>query len=90
MSDILTEAQARQRWCPHARVQIAVEPGYHKEGVKLIVPTATAPVNRLGGDAAAEALCLASGCMAWRSVFDASPAGETKGYCGAFGKVAGA
>jgi hypothetical protein len=51
---MMTEADAKQRWCPFARSPISDDDG-------------AAAVNRkLRGDPDLGCLCLASGCMAWR------------------------
>lgn len=46
----MTEAQAKTKWCPHARVRDAGVP---------------AAVNRLS-NRAEECLCVGSECMVWR------------------------
>ena len=72
---MLTEEEARRKWCPHARVQ-------------LELPTeGNPPVNRDN----ANIFCMASLCMAWRWVpMNAAEiawrGGKQSGNCGAFGR----
>lgn len=76
--NLLTEAQAREKWCPLVRVQM-----YQRNPVGD-----NAPVNRNGCDV----YCMASRCMAWRwAGYKKVPSkiknqDEAHGYCGAFGK----
>jgi len=94
MSTLHTEQEAKTKWCPYANVYVA----YQGTG---------AAGNRGLGDGqanTAKALCLASGCMAWRKVDQVGigPNGEKRdrdmdgrtrwvdrGYCGAFGAPVG-
>lgn len=73
-SNLLTEEQARERWCPFARCEVGEE--------------YLASANRWGGvvnnqrvfhDNPKKCRCIASRCMAWR--------GKTggAGYCGLAG-----
>ena len=78
MSDILTETQALTKWCPMARIW---ESNLEGEGEGY----AAAAINR--PDASMH--CIAAKCMAWRTVYS-DAAGEPRGFCGAFGKPAGA
>lgn len=59
----LTEAQARKKWCPFARVA-------DHNGVQVMdgaEPLSGYSYNRnLGGQPVDEARCLGSNCMAWR------------------------
>jgi len=71
---ILTEAEAKKKFCPHGR---ATDQGD--------VPVS---VNRRGRDADPDCKCLASECMAWRWEAYRRPedrGGDRRGYCGAFG-----
>jgi hypothetical protein len=67
MSDILTEEQAKTKWCPYVRVSMG--PNRNQKAETHLT-------------------CLASNCMAWRSVWSET-AGDARGYCGAFGKPLG-
>lgn len=83
---LLTEEQARTKWCPHSR-QI---------GVTSRDNGTCATVNREGPEhyGADNCLCIASGCMAWQfgtwtvggRIEVAKEDGHALGYCGAFGK----
>jgi hypothetical protein len=88
---MLTEAQAKEKWCPFARV---AEPWRWANSGE---PQHPASVNR-GSDALLEAgnlgtRCLGSGCMAWRSTALIVPrdqavddsAREPHGFCGLAG-----
>jgi hypothetical protein len=61
----MTEEEAKQRWCPFARVVMTDEDGGDPSGVNA---------NRVGvrgtSDVRTHAatLCIASACMAWRSI----------------------
>lgn len=69
MQDILTEKEARARWCPMGRIVTTVE-------------KVTFVANRVEAQLP---LCIASECMAWRLAHKDSAANEERGYCGAFG-----
>lgn len=70
---ILTEDEARTKWCPFVRYnsgEIAEEPGVNRHG-QLKNP------NYAG--------CIASECMAWRpwvDIHSMEPNPPEKGYCG--------
>ncbi|WP_454021255.1 hypothetical protein [Azospirillum sp. Marseille-Q6669] len=81
---MMTEEEARTKWCPHARASDQADPPSSVNRVRT---------NKPDGDC----LCVASGCMAWRwSEEDCTPPGSNGigepveahavGYCGAFGK----
>lgn len=55
---ILTEEEARKKWCPHAR-----ELGRAQDGGNI--SRLVAGYNR-GGDGAMIPSCIGSACMAWR------------------------
>lgn len=90
---IMTEDEARRRWCPFGMQPIA---GYAQPSSGLSTSqTYVISGNRAQGDVPA---CLASQCMAWRwkdpkvlreidlvtaDVVDEQP---RRGYCGAFGR----
>jgi hypothetical protein len=70
----MTEEEAMECWCPFARVQ---------QWSVDTEPTVTAAANRDDeGSGLLQALCLGSGCMAWR--WDS----KTTGYCGLAGRPA--
>lgn len=75
---LMTEEQARSKWCPHARASDQNDPPLSINRVRTNRPDA-------------DCLCIASGCMAWRTLSAAdrvlsSGILEDVGYCGAFGK----
>lgn len=86
---MITEDEAKTKWCPLART-----PNY--------IATDHGSTNRnLRGEPLATSLCIASACMAWRKVdqIGIGPNGEKRerdmdgrthwvdrGYCGAFGR----
>lgn len=87
---LLTENEAKQKWCPLARTENSRD-----------VPAVS--VNRFGNGLDMDCYCLASACMAWRKVdqIGIGPNGEKRardhdgrtrwhdrGYCGAFGRPA--
>lgn len=71
MKDILTEAEAKERWCPLVRV-------FDTEGDKVISANRSLEGVPIGS-------CIASACMAWRLAHKDGPDGSERGYCGAFG-----
>ena len=84
---MMTEDEAKGKWCPFARVASA-------PGGSLAT---FATVNRGGAGSRDEVSCLGSACMAWRNEFgikvdeetgliwaDLKPTG--RGYCGLAGK----
>lgn len=80
---IFTEEQAKTKWCPYSRVMV-------DQDVEV-------SVNRSvrGGEPDPDCMCVATGCMAWRWVVDASgklveaPDGALQGYCGMGGSLMG-
>lgn len=73
MQDIMTEKEAKTRWCPMIRAGEAT-----KESVISI--------NRLfDGSSPKGSHCIASDCMAWRLAHKDAADGTERGYCGAFG-----
>lgn len=74
---LVTETEAKTKWCPMARVVGA--PGSEAAGISW---------NRYPGDAspASSACCIASGCMMWRweagMVDSQIPQKKWKGLCG--------
>ena len=78
---LMTERQARSKWCPHARQSTNEFPTYNRSE---------------GGKAIDSCNCVASDCMAWRWVRVRDDEGsedggaviltQTYGFCGAFGK----
>ncbi len=81
----MTEDQARTKWCPFARQMVSINQGQS--------PIALASANRFDGDQVA--MCLGSGCMAWRETEGArsgawvggeqDPPRPARGYCGLAG-----
>lgn len=78
---IMSESQAKTKWCPHARVQLW---DMDENDLGIIGNR-----DRDDGGPSAGTLCLASECMAWRQV-DRPIGTEAGGFCGAFGKPSGA
>jgi hypothetical protein len=68
----MTENEAREKWCPFARVS-AYDHSPNKDS---------------GGNIRPGAYCIASRCMAWRWDLDTDPptAEPTEGYCGLAGE----
>lgn len=67
-----TETEARTKWCPHARRAVGFDSG-------------RVAANRWDGN---NALCLASGCMAWIAEEPIAPGlnEEPRGRCGLVGR----
>lgn len=87
---LLTEAEAKTKWCPHSRIVRREESVPGNGGNDLV-----AGVNRdaLGGrngpDFPYSCRCITSACMAWRwESYRGVRVGigdERRGFCGAFG-----
>lgn len=86
----MTEEEAKAKWCPFARV--AGQMGGEAQGTSFNRWTSGA-----AGGAADPAACIASACMAWRTVreeisgtdqdgFGYVRSAVTGGYCGLAGK----
>ena len=73
---ILTEKEAKTRWCPEARM-LPNAPGYGAG-------------NRFAEDPhpifMAETRCIGSACMAWRWLAESRGFSSTRGYCGKAGE----
>jgi hypothetical protein len=91
---MLTEREAREKWCPYANVYVP----YH--GTGAAGNRGLSDGRDLQGNKG-QAQCIASDCMAWRKVDQVGigPNGEQRdrdldgrtrwvdrGYCGAFGR----
>ena len=74
---LLTEAEARLKWCPYAR-------GENWNDFRDAQRSFTANRSQ-SGDSLGSCRCIASVCMAWR--IDEEGLGESRGHCGAFGRV---
>ena len=73
---LLTEDEARKRWCPFAKAPGTYEDHTTKE-------PGVASFNRNdGGYPFGPCYCLASRCMAWRWI---NPRDSEKGFCGLSG-----
>ncbi len=68
----MTRAEAREKWCPFARVATGATDGE-------VIINAIATNRRSVGDPSAGTLCIAERCMAWRQSYDDDP---TSGRCG--------
>lgn len=73
MKDILTEQEAKTRWCPLA-----------KQGDAFGKESQWVAINRLS-DGSPLSLCIGSECMAWRKAHSDDANGTERGFCGAFG-----
>lgn len=75
---MLTEDEAKTKWCPYVQISAAASGSQSGEWYNRPHP----------GE---KFLCIASGCMAWRTDNSVTASldkhGELLGYCGAFGKV---
>jgi len=69
-----TEKEAKERWCPFARVWSTTSYGY-----------AAAP-NRTEGGRHIGSECIGSACMSWREDKRFGEPGKRPGYCGLAGK----
>ncbi len=76
MKDILTEAEAKTRWCPMVRGHMEID--------QKAATAFNAGINQSGEDVRI-GKCVAGECMAWRLSHKDGPNGEETGYCGAFG-----
>ena len=91
----MTEDEAKTKWCPFARSMVTIDG--HADAAKTVKtgPIAVASANRFEGNLMA--LCVGSGCMAWRwengyepatlahmRAADITPA-FPRGYCGLAG-----
>jgi hypothetical protein len=81
---MLTEAEARDRWCPFARAANFDHDAHLPAGSVPVV------INRWGhGNERSrphgDCMCLASRCMAWRWQ-GSEDRPERRGYCGLAGK----
>lgn len=75
---MLTEEEAKTKWCPMARV-----PAFTVDG--SIVGSFNDPQEQQSG----AARCLGSGCMMWRPALAWTPPGAREsggGYCGLAGR----
>lgn len=80
---LLTEAQARKKWCPYVRFSLTERDGNasnrHMDAARMIVQN---PMY---------SQCIASDCMAWREATDGQGHQEGddprffRGYCGLAG-----
>lgn len=81
---LLTEEEAKTKWCPFARYQHNQEPASNRwnQNAPPKEPHALNPIP---------CRCIASDCMAWRWVPRNSPmtapSDPRRGYCGLAGKV---
>ena len=66
----MTAEEARNKWCPMARIAVIGSVGYNRDTL---------------GDAAINAPCLVSECMLWRWINNPKIA-EKRGYCSLGGK----
>jgi hypothetical protein len=89
---ILTEAQAKEKWCPLAREAWLEARASETLDSKIRVhPPAieSVVVGNRHNDSPRISRCIGSGCMAWRPVM--RPGSDVEvGFCGAFGKPSGA
>jgi hypothetical protein len=73
---LLTETEAKTKWCPLVRAANVAEPSANAQSR-----------NRDGsGGPSRSSLCIASGCMFWRFEEHSDKRIDPRGYCGAAGK----
>lgn len=90
----MTEEEARNKWCPMARVQHVTFPRPNDEGTGLLcVGNRDIGLLVTPNDFDAETditKCIASDCMAWRWIDPTNPHLDDRaaegGYCGLAGK----
>ncbi len=84
---MLTEEQAREKWCPSA--QVIMRPVEEIHGQKVVMLDCISANRIEGGEAAHGTKCIASDCMAWRWGDPTNPRPEDRaqwgGYCGLAG-----
>lgn len=85
----MTEQEAKEKWCPMARVANAL----HPNGSTAIAGFTVANRSSGVGDVPVNSMCLGSSCMAWRWINDPAgpqppdgPESDYRGYCGLAGK----
>lgn len=78
---MMTEEEARTKWCPMARVvgSVDMHDGPPIGGNRVGHPWRLSPFEE-------QCRCIASECMAWRSVMDMRDASSDHGYCGLAGR----
>lgn len=76
---MMTETEARSKWCPLARVT--------NWSSQMTGGGINATNRQENGSVMAQSKCIASSCMAWRKIADSEfdEFGNLPGYCGAFG-----
>lgn len=72
---ILTEEEARTKWCPEVRFVIGPN-----------TPTWQGSWWDSRGETGKPPLCIASNCMMWRWFDTSDPVKASTGYCGKAGK----
>ncbi len=78
MPSIISESEARKKWCPMVRIarRESIEPFEATEGANLVV-VAGCNTDALGGiRLPASCRCIASDCMMWETAVD-----STLGFC---------
>lgn len=85
---LTTEAEAKEKWCPHVR-GARIEPLGHLRpdlvGVVAVVGGCNA--DTIGGvRVPASCRCIASACMQWRW-HDVTKGAKRRGYCGLAGDL---
>ncbi len=89
---MLTEQEAREKWCPFARLAIGMEKRGEPNGVCIVPDYPSHNRTQISGlletHWSGGCCCIASDCMAWRGVPDAGTyePGKAPGYCGLAGK----
>lgn len=76
---VLTENEARKRWCPHARVALKTGMAANRSGAKA---AGLNPDDKSYGNVYDETRCLASDCMMWEWLGPRTPSKASRGYCG--------
>lgn len=77
---IVTETEAKERWCPHARVPLYAACATGEESPAAANRAAPGSSESVRAGAAEQCRCLGSGCMAWRWIAPPVPRMQTRHY----------
>jgi hypothetical protein len=76
---LLTETEAKKRWCPFSRVALSMGMAANRSGAKS---AGLDPHDRNFANVFNETRCLGSGCMVWEPLGLDASATERRGRCG--------